>query len=107
MSVASLERSWEEVPAFFGPEDGPVAPSKLGIGARPRQGPGFGQRAQSLRYGFEQGTMPLAALLATARVFLDWPPRLGAIVFRLSLGDQVWTPASTDSAVSIEVPPAL
>lgn len=45
MLVISLERSWKDAPAFFTPQDGPVATSKLGIGARLRQGPAYGESA--------------------------------------------------------------
>ena len=103
MFADSLERGWKDIPASFKPQDGPVATSKLEIGAWLCQGPDFGERVQSLRYrlGYRlgQGKMPRCSSNVCGFPGLAAPAR--CLHFHLYSGDQVWPPASADSAVSI------
>ncbi|XP_009954383.1 PREDICTED: uncharacterized protein LOC104350293, partial [Leptosomus discolor] len=61
MSVVPLERSRKGVPAFFKPQDSPVAMSELELGAWLHLGPDFGERTRSLRNRFGKISLRLIA----------------------------------------------
>lgn len=91
-----VERRWEDVPAFFKPQDGPVTMGKLEISAWLCQGESatiqvpFWARKDALPHFFQF-------------LWFSWPgcPYSVPSFSSLSLGDEVWPPASTASDGSI------